>query len=210
MNASSLIGVQVYSGVNQPETLLYTEKFVINRFYNDAMNYISFQTPVKTEGTFFISYDISQLQAGDTLVVYMANRKADVTNSFFLKNQAGWSTYNSQNLSGNGSALLTELNACNVDDPLGIEEIKADLPEASFFPNPLYGNTFLNVKTFDAIDCPEEIEVLDLLGKKLDVPIIITNSTGAKLNFSGKRYGIYFIHLNAGGHSVVGKVAYIP
>ncbi|HEX7583973.1 MAG TPA: trypsin-like peptidase domain-containing protein, partial [Prolixibacteraceae bacterium] len=46
LNASSLIGVQVYSGVNQPETLLYTEKFVINRFYNDAMNYISFQTPV--------------------------------------------------------------------------------------------------------------------------------------------------------------------
>ena len=207
---SSSINVQVYSGVNSPESLLYTQTVGISKFYNDAMNYISFQNPVKTEGNFFISYDISQLQAGDTLVVYMANRKADVTNSFFLKNPSGWSTYNSQNLNGNGSALLTELNACDIDDPLIIDEVKTISPEVSFFPNPLYGNSVLNVKTYDAIDCPDEIEVFDLLGNKQQVQTIITNPNNAKLNFTGMRNGIYFIRLSTGGHPVVGKIAWIP
>lgn len=208
LNTNSSIAVQVYSGVDKPETLLYTEKFVINRFYNDAMNYISFQNPVKTKGNFFISYDISQLQAGDTLVVYMANRKADVTNSFFLKNQAGWSTYNSQNLNGNGSALLTELSACNFDDSLGI--FISDLKEARFFPNPLNGGSILNVQTIDTIECPEDLAVFDLLGKKQEIPFTQNGQNSLSLNFAGKRPGIYLIHLNAGGRSVVGKVAYIP
>jgi len=210
LSTSSLIDVRVYSGVNLPATLLYSEKFDINRFYNDAMNYIPFQVPVHTEGNFFISYDISELQAGDSLVVYMANRKADVTNSFFLKNQVGWSTYNSQNLNGNGSALLTELNACDIDDPLFIDEVKTTSPDASFFPNPLYSNSLLNIKTNDSIDLKEDIEVFDLLGKKQQVQIILSDPNNAKLNFSGKRNGIYFIRLKAGGRSVVGKIAYIP
>ena len=210
LSTSSLINVQVYSGTDFPQTLLYSEQFDINRFYTDAMNYIPFQNPVSTQGNFFISYDISQLQAGDTLVVYTANRKADVTNSFFLKNPSGWSKYNSQNLNGNGSALLTELTACDVDDPLIIDEVKTISPEASFFPNPLYGNSVLNVKTNEAIDCTDEIEVFDLMGKKQEVQTILTDSNNARFNFSGMRNGIYFIRMNAGGHAIVGKIAYIP
>ena len=208
--ANSFIKVQVYQGINKPETLLYSESFDMHKFWNDAMNYLPFKSPVKTVGIFFVSYNISQMHEGDTLVVYMANRKADFTNSFYLKNQAGWSAYNSHNDYGYGSALLTELIACNIDDPTSIEELKKDLTEARFFPNPISGSSFLNVQTVDQIDCLEDVTVSDLLGKKLDVPVTVKDSKSLSLNFSGKRPGIYFVHLVAGGRSITGKVAYVP
>jgi len=87
--------------------------------------------------------------------------------------------------------------------------VKTISPEASFFPNPLYGNSVLNVKTNEAIDCTDEIEVFDLMGKKQEVQTILTDSNNARFNFSGMRNGIYFIRMNAGGHAIVGKIAYI-
>jgi lysyl endopeptidase len=204
------IDIQVYSGTDKPETLLYTESYPIKKFYNDAMNYIAFKTPVKTIGNFFVSYNISKLHPGDTLVVYMANRKSDVTNSFFIKNQSGWKNYNAYNLNGNGSAILAEVITCNIDDPNDIPNFNTDLPEASFFPNPISGTSLLNIQTVDPIECEEEIAVYDLLGKKQNIPITFNGQNKLILNFAGKRPGIYLVNLEAGGRTIVGKLAYIP
>ncbi len=208
--SSSFVELQVYSGNDKPETLLYSEKFDINKFWIDGMNYLSFKNTVKTEGNFFISYNLSQMNQGDTLVVYMANRKADVTNSFYLKDQNGWKTYNAQNLASNGSALLTELIACNIDDPLGVDEFKTILPEARFFPNPLNGSSLLTVQTTDPIDCEENIVVYDLLGKKQHIPFNLIEQNQLRFDFTGKRPGIYVINLEAGGRLIVCKIAYVP
>jgi lysyl endopeptidase len=210
LNTNSYIDVRVYEGTDKPEKLIYTEKFNINKFYSEAMNSLSFASPVKTTGNFFVSYNISKLNAGDTLVVYMANRKSDVSNSFYLKNTDGWSTYNSQNLNGNGSALLVELIACNIDDTTNVDTLKSNVSEVRFFPNPISGNSILYVETVDSIDSPELIEVYDLLGKKQNIQITQTSPFKVGLNFSGKRSGIYFIHLESGGKPIVGKIAYLP
>ncbi|MBA4410810.1 MAG: hypothetical protein C0397_15465 [Odoribacter sp.] len=208
--ANSYIDVQVYGGTDKPETLLYSEKFDAKKFWADGMNYLPFKTSVKTTGNFFISYNISQMNSGDTLAVFMANRTADITNSFWLKNQSGWSKYNSTNDPGNGSALLMEIVACNVDDPNGINDFKTELAGARFFPNPLSGSSLLNVQTVNQVDCPEEIAVFDLMGKQVEVQVAQTGQNNLTLNFSGKRPGIYMVHLESGGRSVIGKIAYIP
>jgi hypothetical protein len=140
----------------------------------------------------------------------MADRKSDVTNSFYLKNIDGWSTYNSQNLNGNGSALLVELIACNIDDTTNVDTLKSNVSETRFFPNPISGNSILYVETVDSIDSPGLIEVYDLLGKKQNIQITQTSPFKVGLNFAGKRSGIYFIHLESGGKPIVGKVAYLP
>ncbi len=210
LKTSSALEVQVYEGSDLPETLLYSEKFDISKFWADAMNYLPFKTSVKTSGNFFVSFNIQQLNQGDTLAVYMANRQSDTTNSFFLKNQEGWSTYNSKNLKGNGSALLTELIVCNVDDPSDIEEPKPTISENRFFPNPLYGSSVLTVETIAPIECLEDIAVYDLLGKKQNVPITLKSPHNLSLNFTGLRGGFYFIHLEIAGQPVVGKIAYHP
>jgi len=206
----SFINVQVYQGETLPETLLYSEKYDIKKFWVDGMNYLKFQSPVKTNGKFFISYNISELHDGDTLAVYMANRKADATNSFFLKNQTGWMSYNSQNLSGDGSALLTELIACNIDTLTADTVIIDDDLTAKFYPNPLKGDEYLTVRTADQIDCVEEVAVYDLLGKLQNISCTPNGSNELLLNFSGKRPGLYFVHIEAGGRKIVGKIAYIP
>lgn len=208
--AQSFINVQVYEGNEFPETLLYSEKYDIKKFWVDGMNYLKFQSPVKTNGNFFIAYNINDLHEGDTLAVYMANRKSDTTNSFFLKNQTGWMAYNSQNISGDGSALLTELIACNVDT-LSVDSVIIDKDaKAIFYPNPLIGNVNLTVKTADEINCPEDVTVYDLLGKLQNISCISNGSNELMLNFSGKRPGLYFVHIEAGGQTIVGKIAYIP
>ena len=140
----------------------------------------------------------------------MANRKADTANSFFLKNQTGWMAYNSQNPSGNGSALLAELIACNIDSPTKIDSFDNESIQAIFFPNPLRGNTPLVVRAIGQIECPENVVVYDLLGKMLNIPCTPQRANELILNFSGKRPGIYFVQVEVGGRSVVGKIAYTP
>ena len=208
--AQSLLNIQVYQGNNAPTTLLYSEKFDMKKFLIEGMNYLQFQNPVKTTGNFFVTYNIQELNQSDTLAVYMANRKADVTNSFYLKNSTGWMPYNSQNLSGNGSALVTELIACNIDFSSGINDIENESVDAKFYPNPLNGNSLLTVRTVDQIECPESTVVYDLLGKELNIPCSSNGPNELLLNFSGKMTGTYFVRVEAGGRQMVGKIAYIP
>jgi hypothetical protein len=209
--ANSYIDVRIYSGTDkQPEILLYSEKFDAKKFWNDGMNYLPFKTSVKTTGTFYVSYNISQMNSGDTLAVYMANRTADTTNSFFLKNSTGWSKFNATNVMGNGSALLMEIVACNVDDPNSVNELKSDHSNAYFYPNPLSGSSLLTVQTQKQIDCPEETTVYDLLGKKVEIGHIQTGPNKMTLNFQGQRPGIYFVHVESEGHTIVGKISYLP
>jgi lysyl endopeptidase len=206
----AFINVQVYEGTDKPTILLYSQKFDIKKFFIGGMNYLPFQTSVKTTGNFFISYNIQELNQGDTIAVYMANRKTDVTNSFWLKNSTGWLKYNSQNISGNGSALLTELVACNIDFLNGLKTIENELVTAKFYPNPLNGNSFLTVKTVQQIECPQNTTVFDLLGKDQNISCVPNGPNELLLNFSGKRPGIYFVHIEAGGRQMVGKIAYMP
>ena len=204
--AQSFINVQVYEGSDRPTTLLYSQKFDINDLLADGMNYLEFQTPVKTSGNFFITYNIQELHTGDTLAIYMANRSSDATNSFFLKNNTGWVSFISQNSAGNGSALLTELIACNIDMPTNIDSSES---KATFYPNPLIGNSLLTVRTTHPIDSPVNAVVYDLLGKEQSISFILNGPNELILNFSNKRPGIYFVNLKAGGRTVVGKIAYI-
>ena len=154
----------------KPENLKHTDKFYLKNFYSDAMNYLSFSAPVEVTGNFFVSYDISKLNLEDSLVVYMANRKSDNTNSLYLKNSIGWHTYNSQNIEGNGSALLVELIACNIDDTTNVGYIKVERYRGAFSIQIQFRAIQLYMsKQLIAIDNPEEIAVYDLLWQKTEM-----------------------------------------
>lgn len=208
--SNSFVTIKVYEGKDKPVKLLYNEKYSIRNLSSDAMNYFRFKEPVRTSGNFFVSYDISQMRDGDTLAVYMADRKQDVSNSFLLKNQSGWSAYSSQNPDGNGSALLMELIACGVEYRLINDEFDSESEFARFFPNPLPAGSVLNILAADSIDCPEDVAVYDLLGKRHRVPFSQEGPNSMSLDFRSQRPGIYFVRLEVGGRPVVGKIAYIP
>ncbi|MGE5394077.1 MAG: trypsin-like peptidase domain-containing protein [Candidatus Saccharibacteria bacterium] len=206
--ATSMLSVNVYEGTDQPGKLVYSQDFDINKLYPDAMNYLAFTTPVNVSGNFFVGYNISKLHSGDTLAVYTANRSNSTLNSFFLKSGTNWASYNSRNTAGNGSALLTELIACNIDNPTKIDSFDSE-NVAHFYPNPLRGNILLSVVTKEELDTNEAVKVYDLLGKEQNIPFVYRTAKKLLLNFSGKRPGIYFVHIKAGGRTIVGKIAYI-
>jgi V8-like Glu-specific endopeptidase len=208
LNSTHNVTIAVYSGTTAgPVTKLYSQTYPISSLYAGAMNYLPFRSPVQTKGVFYVSYDVSGLQKGDTLAFYMTNRISG-PNTFFLKNDGGWHAYNTQNLNYYGS-LLTELIACNVSGPL-ITPPSADQANAQFYPNPLNGNVWLNVRATRAIDCPDEIDVFDLLGRKLNVKVEQLDSSNVRVNFSGQKAGVYFVRLDTKGHTVIGKVSYVP
>lgn len=208
--ANSYIDVQVYQGTEKPETLIYTEKFDAKKFWTNGMNYLAFKTPVSTSGTFYISYNISQMNSGDTLAVYMATRPADYTNSFYLKNASGWTKYNTEINAGTGSALLMEIVACNIEYPLGVDEIQQSANQLKIFPNPLTGSSIVTVRTEQPIECPEEIQIVDLLGKKVNAIISQSDDRSLKINLGGQRPGIYFVSLESEGRTLTGKITYTP
>lgn len=207
--ANSYINVLVYEGNTKPENLVYSEKYNIKSFWIDGMNYLPFKTPVKTSGNFFVAYNLSELNSGDTLAIYMANRKTE-QNSFFLKNQSGWLSYNSQNLNGYGTALLTELVACNVNPVSGSGSIVQETNATKFYPNPLIKNTILTVESRSKIECPEEILVTDLLGRKHFIPLVQVGDHSIRLNFNGQKHGVYFVTIESEGVQTVGKIVYMP
>jgi len=205
------ININVYAGNDKPEgDPIYSEKFYIKNFYADAMNYLSFSKAARTSGNFFVSYDLSNLNSTDSLMVYIAARTNDTTNSFLMKDQTGWSTYNSKNLNGNGSAILMEINACNIVDKAAVIDSIPGVTKAVFYPNPVYGSKLLTVETVDNIDSTDDVEVFDLMGKVQNVPVTLTAKNQIKLSFSGEIAGIYLIRLRAGGKLIKGKVAYVP
>lgn len=204
------INVKVYGGSDKPTgDPIYTEKFYVKNLCSDAMNYFPFTSSVKTSGNFFVSYDISNLSSTDSLMVYIANRTNDVTNSFLLKNQTGWSTYNSQNINGNGSAILMEITACDIVDSTAVLDSIPGITKARFYPNPVSGSQLLIVETEEGIDSLDDVEVFDIMGKVQNVSVIQTALNQLSINFSGKRSGTYFIRLKAGGKTIKGKIAYI-
>lgn len=209
-SSAPFIGIKVYNGTNKPSgDPIYSGKLYLKNTYPDAMNYFNFDSPVKTSGNFFISYDLSGLSATDSLVVYMANRTANATNSMFLKNSQDWLTYNSQNTNNVGSAILMEINACNIVDTTSINDTIHGVTATKFYPNPVYGNHLLTIETEDKIDSTDDIEVFDLMGKVQNVAITQTAINQVKINFYGKLTGIYFVKLKANGTEIKCKIAYV-
>jgi len=174
------------------------------------MNYFSFSQPVKTSGNIFVSFNVSKISAGDSLVVYMAKRSSDATNSYFARNKNAWNSYNSLNILGSGSALLTELVACNVDDPLGKTDIETDLVNNKTFPNPLNQTSKINVETANELNSCLDVKVFDLLGKIQNVPYSITGHNSLKINFLGNKPGIYLVYVETENESFTHRISYIP
>jgi len=68
----------------------------------------------------------------------------------------------------------------------------------------------LAIQTEKQVDCPEEIAIFDLLGKQVKVAVVQTGPNNLTLNFSGQRPGIYLVHIETGGRTIIGKIAYVP
>lgn len=207
VSAVSEINIKVYNGSNLPQQLIYSKIVLLDDLVEDAMNFIDFGEIIEPDETFFVGFELSNMQPLDTFVVYQSLRPANTDNYFYFKRDGAWQSFEDANLGYNSVVNVFELLACNVDDTIsGIPEV--ELPdEIKIYPNPTQDRI-----TFEAISeiYPDNIEVFNLIGKKVEASISNIDIYRLEINLAGNTPGIYFIRFNTGNKYFTKKVSYVP
>lgn len=207
LKANSAITVKVYNGNLLPDKLLYSQNIEIKNLTADAMNFIGFNETVEPADNFFVGFELSNMQALDTFVVYQSLRQSHQPNSFYLKQNQVWSKFNDANPGKKSMANIFELVACNIN------KISVDTPlvnqplDMTLFPNPANSSFVLEVGQ----DIPENsISVFNLLGQKVKVSVVKIQNRKAEIDLNGNIPGVYVVRFNYGTGIISRKVSYVP
>lgn len=206
-NTKGEIQVKVYNGSDSPEELIHTETVSVRYFVSDAMNFIGFTDPVVPADTFFVGFELSNLQPQDTFVVYQSLRETDKPNLFWFKQNGFWYDFKSENVANNSMANVFELLACNVSGLANDTPWVKNPLEVLVYPNPASGPfSFEAGQNFS----PENISVYNLIGQRVNAKMEIVHSRKIKIDLSGNIPGVYFVRLRTESGFVSEKVSYMP
>lgn len=206
-NNQSEITVKVYNGSNLPESLIYSEKIKIKNLVANAMNFIGFSEIVEPKDSFFIGFELSNIQATDTFVIYQSLRKSYEINTSYVKKDNQWMTFNDANASGKSMTNIMELVACNIG------EITTDTPLVN---NPmeilLYPNPTKSVFVLEAGQQISEnsIQVFNLIGQGIQTKITKRTSRKVEINLEGNIPGVYLVRLKHDSGFVARKISFVP
>lgn len=205
--AESEIRINVYNGSDSPEELLHTQKVKLKNLAADAMNFIQFTKDIYPADTFFVGYELSNLQAQDTLVVFQSLRENDEDNHFWYMQNDVWFDFKKENSGQKAITNVFELLVCNT------EGLESDTPivrypvETIIYPNPTSGYfTFEYVKDI----LPENINVYNLIGQAVRARIQPVGPGKVRVDMSGNLAGVYFVRLKTETEILKMKLTYLP
>lgn len=204
---TSEITINVYNGKEMPETLIYSKNVLIKDLVQDAMNFIGFDEIVEPSDTFFVGFELSNMQPLDTFVVYQSLRGANTDNFFYFKQNNLWQSFKEVTLGYNSIVNVFELVACNMEDTINDAPIVNNPLEIYIFPNPAQA-VLTVVAGSDILE--DKISVVNLIGQKVDVQITKTHQREVEINLSGNAPGVYFVRFNTGAGVVSKKVSFVP
>lgn len=205
--SNSEIKVKVYNGEKYPEDLIYSKNVRLRNFAVDAMNYISFDELVEPDDTFFVGFELSNLQASDTFAIYQSLRTtAGQDNHFYFKRNGSWMGFDEANSQGYGMVNVFELVACGFDEITDTPIV--DIPENVWlYPNP--ANSEITLESDEAIEY-ENVSLYNMLGQEVGVNFTDVQPYRLKVQMLGNRPGIYFIRFNYGDKFVTRKFSFMP
>lgn len=205
--SQSEITIKVYNGKNKPETLIHSEKIRLASLHLNSMNFIGFNAMVEPSDTFFVGFELSNLQATDTFAVYQSYRKSYEINNHYLKSPAGWKSFSEVNASGRSMTNVMELIACNID------YISTDTPlinnpmEILLYPNPANSVFLLEAGQQMATT---DISIYNLIGQEVEAKITLRSAKKAEINLAGNQPGVYIVHLKTVNGRITRKISYVP
>ena len=203
----SEIKVKVYNGTDFPESEIYSETIKINTLVEDAMNFIGFSQVVEPADTFFIGFELSNMQPLDSFVVYQSLREPIEENFFYFKQDEQWLNFKESNGSNYSVSNVFELVACNVDENVSDTPLVNNPLEILIFPNPT--SSVFTLEAGQQIFI-ENITVFNLIGKQIPVKFKIQSLKKIRIDLSGNVPGIYFVRFNNGENFVTKKVSFVP
>jgi hypothetical protein len=203
----SEIRVNVYNGTDSPDLLIHSEPVKIKNLVADAMNFIGFTDEVVPSDTFFVGFELSNLQPQDTFVVYQSLREADKINFFWFKQGGLWYDFKSENTANSSMANVFELLACNVSGLVPEPYLVEDSMDLLIYPNPAP-----SIFNFEAGQdfIPDDISIFNLIGQQVQANMLVVNSRKIKIDLSGNMSGVYFVRLKTAKGMISGKVSYFP
>jgi len=207
ISTDSEITIKVYNGSDLPETIIYSKNIFIKDLVQDAMNFIGFNEIIEPSDTFFVGFELSNMQPQDTFVVYQSLRPANTDNYFYFKQNNIWQNFEDANLGYNSVVNVFELVACNIDDTISdIPEVEMPI-EIKVFPNPTQTKIILEANSKVQI---ENVAVYNLLGQKVEVQMSNIDDSRLEIDLSGNVPGIYFVYFNTEEGSISQKVSFVP
>ena len=203
----SQITIKVYNGGDLPEDLIYSEVMSISDFVEDAMNFIGFSESIATADTFFVGFELSNMQPQDTFVVYQSLREPERVNNFFFKQDDQWFDFKNSNVDNYSITNIVEILACNVlksvtDSPL----VKNEL-EIAVYPNPT--NAYITLETGLEIEL-DNIQVFNLIGQKVEVTFSHLREKKVQIDLTGNVPGVYFVRFNTEKGFASKKISFVP
>ncbi len=203
-NNTSEITIKVYNGNSKPDELIYSQAVRIKNLVPYAMNFIGFNEVVEPADTFFVGFELSNVQSPDSFVVYQSLRKAYEDNSFYLKQNSLWYKFNDANQSGKSMVSVFELIACNIDD-FTSDTPKVNNPkEILLYPNP--------VETTFILEAGQEIKensisVFNLIGQEVEFKISKISLRKAEIDLTGNIPGVYVVKFNGSKGNAARKIS---
>lgn len=206
-SSNSEITLKVYNGTQKPEQLIYSKVIKTAELAQDAMNFIGFSEEVRPQNTFFVGFELSNIQPLDSFAVYQSLRAAGSENSFYLKQNGTWYNFTETNPSKKAMANIFELVACNIDD-FGTDTPLVDNPQdILIYPNPS-SSTFI---VEAGKDIPEnQIAVYNLLGQKTEIRLSRIDSRKVEIDMTGNVPGVYFVRVGTGREIISRKISFVP
>jgi hypothetical protein len=206
-SSESEILIKIYSGNQFPDKLIFSQLAKINSFAANAMNYVGFHELVEPKGSFFVGFELSNIQALDSFVVYQSLRTASDINTFYFKQNGNWNSFKDSNPEKKSMANIFEVMACNIDD-FGTDTPIVDNPvDILIFPNP--SNSKVSFEAGQEIP-DNSITVFNVLGQKTKIEITKIDERKVEIDLTGNTPGVYFLRFDAGEQIISRKISFVP
>lgn len=206
-SSNSEITLKVYNGNEKPEQLIYSKVVKTAELAQDAMNFIGFSEEVKPGNTFFVGFELSNIQPLDSFAVYQSLRVAGSDNSFYLKQNGAWYNFMETNPNQKAMANIFELVACNIDD-FSTDTPMVDNPgDILVYPNP--SQSLFVVEAGQEIP-DNAITVHNLLGQQNGIKTTRISQYKVSVDLTGNVPGVYFVRFDTGQGIISRKISFVP
>lgn len=196
------IEVSIYAGDSIPTEKLSTQTIPLSTLADSAMNYISFDTSVMVNGSFFV--DVALPQTSDVFQLYQSDfRNSSEENSLYLKRNGTWVLASSLYGTARSTASLMLQAICHGNQINGLDD-SLEIPVSQFvmYPNP----TRLDVKIeFDEMVDSAVIEIYDMQGRSV-YNKCVENKRIENVDLSNLLPNVYFVRVERNGMNSVRKL----
>ena len=189
------LSVKIYNGNIAPEELIHTETVNIRNLEADAMNFIEFTEAIEPAESFFVGFELLNMQPQDTFVVYQSLRQPEKENFFWFRKNGSWHDFKSENQEEYSMSNVFELVLCNAVPMVNDTPNIKNPAEAVIYPNPAQ-NAFVFNPGHTVI--PENVRVFNLIGQQIKPKISVRSETEVLVDLTGNVAGVYIVRYHAG------------